>query len=75
MTKEELTKILNSISDAYYSFTLAVLTYVNNKPVRQEKIEKYLEENPDCRTDDLLEFISNQGDFYEDAVATLQDVS
>lgn len=64
---EELTIKLNNIADSYYGFVVAVLTYVNNKKSRLEIVEKYMNDNPSALSSDILEFISNQDDFYEDA--------
>lgn len=69
-TMEELTKKLNNVNDSYYGFVAAVLTYVKKKNSRLKKVEKYLTENPSALTSDILEFISNQEDFYEDAAYT-----
>ena len=64
---EKFTIRINNIKDAYYGFTVAVLTYVKNKPSRLEVIEKYLDEHPDTCASDVLMFISDQEDFYEDS--------
>ena len=58
---------LNNVSDSYYSFVVAVLTYVKKKPSRKNIVENYLDDHPTASTSDILEFISNQADFYEDA--------
>ena len=58
---------LNNVADSYYGFVVAVLTYVKNKESRLEEVEKFMNDNPSALTSDILEFISNQDDFYEDA--------
>lgn len=58
---------LNSVADSYYDFVAAVLTYVNNKDSRLETVESYMDNNPSALTSDILEFISGQDDFCEDA--------
>ena len=58
---------LNNVTDSYYGFVVAVLTYVKNKESRLEVVESYMNANPSASTSDILEFISKQGDFYEDA--------
>ncbi|MCR5837064.1 MAG: hypothetical protein K6G88_11205 [Lachnospiraceae bacterium] len=58
---------LENISDSYYDFVVAVLTYVKKKSVRYDKVNDYLENNPNALTSDVLAFISEQDDFYEDA--------
>jgi len=64
---------LNNISDSYYDFVAAVLTYVNNKKSRLEVVENYMDNNPSALSSDILEFISKQDDFYEDATSTHAD--
>ena len=56
-----------NVTDAYYSFIVAVLTYVKKDPKRFEKVNGYIDDNPTALTSDILEFISTQDDFYEDA--------
>ena len=63
----ELAIRLNNVKDSYYGFVVAVLTYVNNKPSRLGVVEEYMIDNPTTLSSDILEFISNQEDFYEDA--------
>lgn len=58
---------LNNVVDSYYGFVVAVLTYVKNKESRLEVVENYMNNNPSALSSDILEFISEQEDFYEDA--------
>lgn len=58
---------LNNVADSYYGFVVAVLTYVKNKESRREVVEKFMDNNPSALTSDILEFISKQDDFYDDA--------
>ena len=64
---ESLVIRLNNVADSYYGFVTAVMTYVNNKVSRLDKVEMYLNDNPNALSADILDFISNQEDFYEDA--------
>lgn len=64
---EELAIKLNNIADSYYGFVVAVLTYVKNNPSRLSTVEAYMKSNPNALSSDILEFISNQDDFYDDA--------
>ena len=64
---EELTKMLNNIADSYYDFVLAVTQYAKRKPERLEKVLNYLKDNPNATSSDVVEFVSDQTDFYEDA--------
>ena len=59
---------LNDVRDSYYGFIVAVLNYVNKKSSRLEVVEKYMDDNPDALSSDILRFISEQEDFCDDAV-------
>ena len=54
---------LYSVKDAYYGFVVAVSTYVKNIPSRRDIVERFMDDNPEALTSDILEFISDQGDF------------
>ncbi len=64
---EEFTIMLNNIEDSYYDFIVAVLTYVKKKQRRFDVVKEFIENNPTALTSDILAFISEQEDFYEDA--------
>lgn len=62
---EEFAIKLNNVADSYYGFVVAVLTYVKNKESRLEVVENFINNNPSALSSDILEFISEQDDFYE----------
>ncbi|MEE3482120.1 MAG: hypothetical protein VZQ80_09070 [Lachnospiraceae bacterium] len=64
---EEFTIQLSNVKDSYYSFIVAVLNYVNKKSSRFEAVKTFMDEHPEALSSDILEFISDQDDFYEDA--------
>ncbi len=64
---EEFIAKLNKVEDSYYGFVAAVMTYVKKKPSRMDVVKEYLDHNPAALTSDILGFISEQKDFYEDA--------
>lgn len=64
---ETFTVRLNNVADSYYGFVVAVLTYVNNKESRLVIVEEFMNNNPSALSSDILDFISEQDDFYEDA--------
>ena len=66
---------LNNVEDAYYGFVVAVLTYVKKKESRLKTVESFMNENPNALTSDILEFISDQDDFYEDAAPARSEAS
>lgn len=69
---EKFTIRLNNIEDSYYGFVVAVLNYVQRKSERLDVVEAFLNANPAASTSEILEFISNQKDFFEDAAYAIQ---
>lgn len=67
---EELLARLNNVEDAYYGFVGAVLTYVKKKTSRYDEVLNFLDSNPGAHSSDILDFISKQDDFYEDAICS-----
>lgn len=64
---EELAGLLNMVEDSYFDFVSAILYYAEKKPERLEAVLGYLKENPNARSADVVVFVSNQPDFFEDA--------
>lgn len=71
---EEFTIMLSNVEDSYYGFVAAVLTYVKKKQSRFDAVKNYMEENPTALSSDILAFISDQEDFYEDAAYACAEV-
>lgn len=63
---EELTVLLNNIEDTYYDFVTAILNYAGQKQSRLNTVLNYIKNNPDALSSDIIEFVSDQTDFYED---------
>lgn len=63
---EEMEEILLGVSDSYEGFIKAVLNYVEKNNKRFETVSEYLVENPEALSADILEFISDQDDFYDE---------
>lgn len=49
---------LNNVTDSYYGFVIAVLTYVNKKDSRLKAVDSFMNNNPSALSSDILEFIS-----------------
>ena len=64
---DKFTIRLNNVTDSYYGFVVAVLTYVKKKKSRLEAVENFMNDHPFAQSSEILEFISEQDDFYEDA--------
>lgn len=63
----ELTKMLNEIEDSYFDFVSAILHYAEKKPTRLEAVVEFLKGNPGISSADVIKFVSDQPDFFEDA--------
>jgi hypothetical protein len=64
---DELSALLNNIEDAYFDFVSAMLHYAEKKVSRQETLLAYLKSNPHAKSSDVVRFVSDQPDFFEDA--------
>lgn len=71
---EEFSIRLNSVKDSYYGFVAAVLTYVKKKQSRYDAVTAFMDQNPNALSSDILEFISGQEDFMEDAACARVEV-
>ena len=64
---DELMLLLNNIDDAYFDFVSAIAHYAEKKPSRLKKVLAFLKSNPDAKSSDIIKFVSEQKDFFEDA--------
>lgn len=64
---EEFTIRLETVKDSYYGFVVAVLNYVKNNSARMTAVTDFMNSKPEALTSDILGFISEQPDFYDDA--------
>ena len=64
---EELVNLLNKVEDAYFDFVIAMVKYAEKKQSRKEALVQYLKNHSDATSSDVIEFVSEQADFYEDA--------
>ncbi len=69
---ESFVIMLNNIEGSYYGFVVAVLSYVKKNQLRFDKVKVFIEENKNATTSDVLLFISQQNDFFEDSILTLK---
>ena len=67
---EELTKLLNNVQGSYYDFIVAMLHYAKKKKSRLIVLTDFIKKNKDLTTSDIIEFVSSQPDFFEDAAYT-----
>lgn len=54
---DELKELLNSVSDSYDDFVGAMMTYLKDDEENREKVIEYIKNNPDKKTDDILEYM------------------
>ena len=64
---EELRNRLNKVEDSYFDFVSAMIRYAEKKPERLNKLLNFIESNPDAKSSEIIRFVSDQDDFYEDA--------
>lgn len=64
---EELTALLNAIDESYYDFVSAMINYAAKKPIRQKLLVDYIKNTPNLKSSDVVRFVSEQNDFFEDA--------
>ena len=64
---EELVSLLNGVEDSYFDFVSAMIHYAGKKESRMHLLVKYMKENPNSKSFDIVKFVSNQKDFMEDA--------
>lgn len=62
---DELATLLKGIEDTYYDFELAILQYAKKKQTRLSTVLTYIKNHPEAKTSDVIEFISEQDDFFE----------
>ena len=63
----ELRELLFNIRDYYPDFEMAIINYAKRKPERLEAVLAFLRNNPDATSSEIIGFVSDQPDFYEDA--------
>ncbi|MCR5322931.1 MAG: hypothetical protein K6E85_06650 [Lachnospiraceae bacterium] len=64
---DELKELLIKVKDSYFDFILGMLNYAGKKQSRCEMLTKFLKDNPDITTSDVIKYISDQPDFFDDA--------
>ena len=63
----ELKKLLQNVGDSYNDFVMGMMNYADFNADREERLIGYLKNNPEALSSDIIEFVSKQADFYEDA--------
>ena len=64
---EEFVCLLNRVDDSYFDFVSAMIHYAEKKPDRLRRVLDYIKNNPNALSSDIIKFVSEQDDFYEDA--------
>jgi hypothetical protein len=67
---DELYAKLKAIPDSYYGFIIGIITYTKKKPERLDKVLRFLEENHDVTSSDIVKFVMDQPDFHDDTAAS-----
>lgn len=64
---EELTALLVNIEDSYYDFISAIVHYSEKNQSRLEAVLEFIKSHPEAKSSDVVKFVSDQEDFFEDA--------
>ena len=62
---KELLQLLSEISDAYDDFLLGVINYAKKDVSHIELLNRYMRENPNVTSSDVIAFIMEQPDFHD----------
>ena len=73
--EKELYEMLVDFPDSYDSFVDGTMSYARKKPERMMKIIDYIKNNIGLTSSDVVLFIINQPDFYEDSAVNRAMVS
>lgn len=63
----ELRTLLEKVSDAYPDFVNGMLNYADFSVSRYERLCFFLNEHPAATSSDIIEYVSGQSDFFDDA--------
>ena len=58
--EEKLRELLEGMKDSYYDFVEITLRDLRGDEENQKKLLKFLEENPDAQTDDVIEYVDDE---------------
>lgn len=64
---ERLTELLNGVHDSYHDFVVGVVTYAKRNSNNLKEMTKYIEDNPEAGTSEILGFMLSREDYYEHA--------
>ena len=62
----ELLNLLNNVTDSYDGFVGGIMAYAHKKQSRIDAISKYIKNNPQATSSDIIYFVSKQDDFFDD---------
>lgn len=62
---KELEDLLINIEDSYYDFISGIMNYAKGNEDRRKKLIDYIKANPEVKSSDVVKFVSDQPDFFE----------
>ena len=62
---KELEDLLINIEDSYYDFISGIMNYAKGNQDRRKKLIDYIKANPEVKSSDVVKFVSDQPDFFE----------
>ncbi|MBE5902455.1 MAG: hypothetical protein E7280_11230 [Lachnospiraceae bacterium] len=63
---EELLTRLNTVPNSYFGFVAGISNYAKQSPERLQTVLSFLRNHSNLSTSDIIEFVSQQPDFFED---------
>lgn len=66
----ELVNKLCKVPNAYDGFVFGITTYAKKKTERLNAVMDYINHHTDATTSDIIGFVVEQEDFYEDAISS-----
>ena len=71
---DELITKLKSIQDSYYGFVVGIIAYAKYSDERIDRINKFIDNNDNLTSSDVVYFVMNQPDFHENGLGAREMV-
>ena len=65
---EDLIQRLNGVGDSYFAFVAGVVAYAKESADHLQCINKYMDDNPDALSSDILRYVMTRPDFLSSSV-------
>lgn len=58
---DELLKVLDTVSDKYEDFIIGMCATLKNDEENRQKVIDYIKDNPDKKSDDIIDYLDELG--------------